>query len=228
MSLLIRSLTHKPLSPPTRYNTTRMLRKTSHSEHRYTRAQVHEQTHIMRQNTSTSAAVRDVTLSAPSGKGEIQHYYALFRPSLLAMVKFVGFPNVNLDDIKKEAEELEFHFFKGRTRVYMHQVLAAEMIQDWVRQLRKGVRNASKLRAEKNLKAQRAREENVVFKRAIATYKMYGSQPTAINVRSGMLKGDSDSENEDEEKTEDKKIVFRDDVKLDIGLSSENDDDEKD
>ena len=57
---------------------------------------------------------------------------------------------------------------------------------------------------------------------------MYGSQPTAINVRSGMLKGDSDSEDEDEEKTEDKKIVFRDDVKLDIGLSSENDDDEKD
>ena len=145
------------------------------------------------------------------------------------MVKFVGFPNVNLDDIKKEAQELEFHFFKGRTRVYMHQVLAAEMIQDWVRQLRNGVRNSSMLRTEKNLREQRKREENTVFKRAIATYKMYGSRPTAISVRSGMLEGDLDSDDEEEKKHDDddknnasdQKLVFSDDVKLEI------DDDEK-
>jgi len=181
----------------------------------YTRAQVHNQTHIFRQNTTSSAAVRDVTLSkTTTNKDEEKHYYALFRPSLLAMVKFVGFPNVSLDEIKKEAEQLEFHFCKGRTRVYMHQVLAAEMIQDWVRHLRKGVRNRAKVRAEQNMHQQRKREENIIFKRAIATYKMYGSAPAQVSVRNGIL--EEDLEESDEENEDQKAESSTEDVKLDV------------
>ena len=79
-------------------------------------------------------------------------WVVLFHPSLLAMVKFVGFANVDLSE--ENQESAIYRRDSTRQQLYFHHALAVEIIEEWWSAIKSGkeLRELARLKAMRNFR----------------------------------------------------------------------------